>query len=165
MDKTFTLTLDGTEYEIEVHGNTFMVNEHPYVIGLEGNEVTVDGIAYSVELEEQKAIVGGIAYEFEVSGLTARAPAGPAKAPPPSEAGTGAIQAIMPGSVVQVLASEGDLVSEGDVVLILEAMKMENELHAPIDGAVKAIHVQAGQAVERGAVLAEIEPVQEEEPA
>lgn len=160
MEKSFKFILDGTEYQIEVHGNTFIVNEHPFVVGLEGEHVTVDGIAYDVELEENKAVVGGIAYAFEVSGLTTRAPTGPAKAPPPTEAGAGAIQAIMPGTVVRVLVKAEDRVTEGDVVLILEAMKMENELNAPIDGTVKAIHVQAGQAVERGAVLAEIEPVE-----
>lgn len=169
MEKTFTLTLDGTDYTVEVHGNTFIVNGHPFVIGLEEDgSVTVDGIAYGITLEGDKAIVDGIAHEVQVNGLVAEltptsrpsmgaASAGPAR-PAPSVAGAGAIQAIMPGTIVRVLAAEGEPVAAGDVVLVLEAMKMENELHAPVSGVVKAMHVQPGQTVEMNAVLAEIEP-------
>jgi biotin carboxyl carrier protein len=164
MEKTFTLTLDGTDYTVEVHGNTFIVNGHPFVVGFEEDgSVTVDGIAYDVTLEGDKAIVGGIVHEVQVSGLvaepapTSRTPTGAVRTAP-SAAGAGAIQAIMPGTIVRVLADKGDKVSAGDVVLVLEAMKMENELHAPVSGVVKALYVQPGQTVEMNAVLAEIEP-------
>jgi biotin carboxyl carrier protein len=158
MEKSFTLNLDGTEYNIEVHGNTFIVNGHPFVLGFEDDgSVTVDGIAYNVTLDGDKAIVEDIMHHFQVSGLDARpTSAGPARPLAPAVAGAGAIQAIMPGTIVRVLANEGDAVNAGDVVLVLEAMKMENELHAPVSGVVKAIHVQPGQAVEMNAVLAEI---------
>jgi pyruvate carboxylase subunit B len=159
MEETFTLTLDGVDYEIETHGNTFVVNGHPFVIGFEDDgRVTVDGIAYDIALQGEQAVVDGIAHQFQVSGLALKptAPAGPAR-PAPSAAGAGAIRAIMPGAIVRVLATEGDEVAEGDVVLVLEAMKMENELNAPISGVVKAIHVQPGQTVEMNDVLAEIE--------
>jgi biotin carboxyl carrier protein len=63
----------------------------------------------------------------------------------------------MPGKIIRVLVAEGDEVAEGDVVCILEAMKMENELKAPQSGLVRALHIQPGQDVEMGAVLAEIE--------
>jgi biotin carboxyl carrier protein len=63
----------------------------------------------------------------------------------------------MPGKIIRVLATEGAQVAEGDVICILEAMKMENELKAPKDGVVKALHIEPGQDVEMGAVLAEIE--------
>ncbi len=159
MEKTFTLNLDGDDYEIEINGNTFIVNGQPFVVGLEDNErVTVDGIAYDITLEGKNAIVDGIAHSYQVSGLAARPSApGPARAAPPDTAGAGAIRAIMPGAIVRVLAAEGDQVTKGDIVLVLEAMKMENELHAPISGIVKAIHIQPGQAVEMNDVLAEIE--------
>ncbi|MGD9101256.1 MAG: biotin/lipoyl-binding protein [Anaerolineae bacterium] len=167
MEETFTLTLDGVDYEIETHGNTFVVNGHPFVIGFEDDpdkrdassvRVTVDGIAYDIALQGEQAVVDGIAHQFQVSGLALKptAPTGPAR-PAPSAAGAGAIRAIMPGAIVRVLATEGDEVAEGDVVLVLEAMKMENELNAPISGVVKAIHVQPGQTVEMNDVLAEIE--------
>jgi biotin carboxyl carrier protein len=63
----------------------------------------------------------------------------------------------MPGSIVRVLVDQGDQVAAGDVLLVLEAMKMENELKAPISGVVTSIHVQSGQTVEMNALLAEIE--------
>ena len=58
---------------------------------------------------------------------------------------------------IRVLVAEGDTVAEGQVICLLEAMKMENELKAPKAGVVKAMHAQPGQDVEMGAVLAEIE--------
>ena len=60
----------------------------------------------------------------------------------------------MPGKILDVKAQPGASVSRGDVVLILEAMKMENEVVAPQDGTVASINVTAGQSVESGAVLA-----------
>jgi pyruvate carboxylase subunit B len=159
MEKTFTLTLDGTDYTVEIHGNTFIVNGHPFVVGFEGSgRVSVDGIAYDVTLDQSEAIVDGIAHQVQVSGLDVKPATASPTAPSPVVAGAGAMQAIMPGTIVRVLVVEGDEVTAGDVVLVLEAMKMENELHAPISGVVRAIHVQPGQAVEMNAVLAEIDP-------
>jgi biotin carboxyl carrier protein len=98
--------------------------------------------------------VGGISHPFIVEGL-ADEEAGPKSAIVP--AGEGSLTAIMPGKIIRILVNAGDEVAEGDVVCILEAMKMENELKAPKAGTVKALHVQAGQDVESGAVLVEIE--------
>jgi biotin carboxyl carrier protein len=158
MDKTFTLTLDGTDYSVQVHGNTFIVNGHPFVVGFQDDgSVTVDGIAYDIALDGDNAIVEGIAHSVQLSGLDVSPVApGPAR-PVPSTAGAGAIHAIMPGSIVRVLVDQGDQVAAGDVLLVLEAMKMENELKAPISGVVTSIHVQSGQTVEMNALLAEIE--------
>ncbi|MGD9049378.1 MAG: hypothetical protein PVF77_15075, partial [Anaerolineae bacterium] len=72
-------------------------------------------------------------------------------------ASEGAVTAIMPGKIIRLLVAPGDEVAKGDVVCILEAMKMENELKAPIAGTVKTLYVQPGQDVEMGAALAEIE--------
>lgn len=63
----------------------------------------------------------------------------------------------MPGKVVKVLTSEGAVVSEGDTLIILEAMKMENEIKSGIDGVVKAVHVSEGQVLETGFLMIEIE--------
>jgi biotin carboxyl carrier protein len=160
MEQSFTLTLDDTEYAVEVHGNTFIINGHPFVVGFDDNgRVTVDGIAYDITLDGDTAIVDGIARQIQVSGLETERVSTIGARPAPSVAGAGAIQAIMPGSIVRVLVSEGDEVAAGDVLLVLEAMKMENELQTPISGVVKAIYVEPGQAVEMNAVLAEIEPL------
>ena len=154
MTREFTLMLDGTAYKIVVDGNSFLVNGQPFVIGFEDEKVLVDGTPYDVKLEGDKAVVGGIAYPLTVEGLVEEK-AGPRAAT--VVAGEGAVTAIMPGKIIRVLVAEGDEVAEGDVVCILEAMKMENELKAPQAGVVRALYVGPGQDVETGAVLAEIE--------
>ncbi|HFD39112.1 MAG TPA: biotin/lipoyl-binding protein [Anaerolineae bacterium] len=152
--KEFTLTLDDTDYKIVVDGNSFLVNGQPFVVGFEDDRVLVDGAPYDVRLEGDQVVVGGITYSLKVEGLGGEK-AGLKKAA--VEAGEGAVTAIMPGKIIRILATEGDQVAEGDVICILEAMKMENELKAPRAGIVKKLHVQEGQDVVRGAVLAEIE--------
>lgn len=155
MKREFSLTLDGVTYEIAVDGNTILVNGQPFVAGFEGDQVLIDGIPYNIALEDDKAVVNGIAYDIAMEGLEKGESARPAaRAVPASE---GAVTAIMPGKIIRVLVKQGDQVAEGEVICILEAMKMENELKSPRTGTVKALHVQAGQDVEMGAVLAEIE--------
>lgn len=70
--------------------------------------------------------------------------------------GSGAVRAPMPGRVVKVLVEAGAAVERGAGVVVVEAMKMENELSAPISGVVERVHVSAGDRVERGAALLEI---------
>ena len=153
----FSLTLDGTAYKIVVDGNSVLVNGQPFVVGFEGDRVLVDGAPFEVILEDDRAVVWGIAYAMGVEGLEEEK-AGP-RAASTVDVGEGAVTAIMPGKIIRVLVKEGDEVAEGDVVCILEAMKMENELKAPQAGRVKTLHVGPGQDVETGAVLAEIEQI------
>jgi biotin carboxyl carrier protein len=72
-------------------------------------------------------------------------------------AGAGSLKAIMPGRIVRILVSQGDAVKKGTGLLVLEAMKMENEIQSPSDGVVSEIFVQQGQTVETGTTLVEIE--------
>lgn len=154
MKREFSLTLDGTTYKIEVDGNSFLIDGQPFVVGFEGERVLVDGVPYDVALGGDRAVVGGIAYDLSVKGLEEdRAAPRAARAVAASE---GAVTAIMPGKIIRVLVAEGDQVAEGDVVCILEAMKMENELKAPKAGTVKVLYVQPGHDVEMGTVLAEV---------
>ena len=155
MSREFSITLDGTTYKIVVDGNSVLVNGQPFVVGQEEDRMLVDGTPYDVKLEENRVVVGGIGYDLSVTGLEEEK-AGP-RAAARAVASAGAVTAIMPGKIIRVLVTEGDQVAEGDVICILEAMKMENELKAPKDGTVKALHIQSGQDVEMGAVLAEIE--------
>lgn len=68
--------------------------------------------------------------------------------------GGGAVLAVMPGVVVEVLVQKGKRVQKGEPLLVLSAMKMQNEIAAPVDGVVVDVHVAAGQAVAGGAKLA-----------
>ncbi len=68
-------------------------------------------------------------------------------------AGAGEVKSPMPGKVVKVLVSEGDVVEQGQPLVVVEAMKMENELTAPVAGVVRAVHVQAGDTVENSGKL------------
>jgi len=68
------------------------------------------------------------------------------------------LNAIMPGVVIEILAAKGQTVAKGAPLLILSAMKMQNEIGAPADGVVQEIHVTAGQAVSAGAKLVTLVP-------
>ena len=63
----------------------------------------------------------------------------------------------MPGKIVKIMTTEGAVVQAGDTLVILEAMKMENELKAGVDGVVKAVHIKEGQVLESGHLMVEIE--------
>ena len=112
--------------------------------------ITVNGTSYEVEVEEVKA-AGGAAPK--AAAPAPKAAAAPAAAPAPKKAAVAAgagehsIDAPMPGKVVKLVASEGQAVKAGDVLLILEAMKMQNEITADADGTVKSCNVAAGQSV------------------
>jgi biotin carboxyl carrier protein len=151
----FSLTLDDITYKIAVDGNSILVNGQPFVVGFEADKVLVDGTPYDVRLEGDMAVISGITHSLMVKGLEEER-AGP-RAAAATVASEGAVTAIMPGKIIRVLVSEGEEVAEGDVVCILEAMKMENELKAPQSGVVTALYVEPGRDVEAGAVLAEIE--------
>jgi glutaconyl-CoA decarboxylase len=93
--------------------------------------------------------VNGTAYEVEVEELGGAVSAAP-KAAAPVAAGATAINAPMPGKVTSVAVKVGDAVKAGDVLMILEAMKMQNEIMAPADGTVTDVRVTAGQNVNTG---------------
>jgi len=76
--------------------------------------------------------------------------------------GSGEVPSPMPGLIVTVPVAVGDVVTQGQTVVILESMKMQNELKSPIDGTVSEILVEAGQSVEKNAMLIVIEPPAEE---
>ena len=113
--------------------------------------ITVDGTAYEVEVEEVRA-AGAAApaapkAAAPAAAPKAAAPAAPAAAPKAAAAGERSVDAPMPGKIVEVKVSVGQTVKAGDTLLILEAMKMQNEIAADADGTVKAINVTAGQSV------------------
>ena len=113
--------------------------------------ITVNGTAYEVVVEEVKEKVAAApkaaAPAPKAAPAPAAAPAAPAKAAVAAGAGEHSIDAPMPGKIVKLVASEGQAVKAGDVLLILEAMKMQNEIAADADGVVKTFNVTAGQSV------------------
>ncbi len=115
--------------------------------------ITVNGTAYDVAVEELGASAAPVA--ATPAAPVAAAPAAPAATPAASgDAGSVVISAPMPGKILNVKANVGASVKKGDVVLILEAMKMENEVVAPEDGTIASINVAAGDSVEAGDTLA-----------
>ena len=115
--------------------------------------ITVNGTVYSVTVEEGAST--GAAPVAAAPVAAAPAPAAPAPAAAPAGAqGSVTVNAPMPGKILGVKASVGQAVKKGDVVVVLEAMKMENEIVAPQDGTIASINVAVGVSVDSGAVLA-----------
>lgn len=109
--------------------------------------ITVNGNVYEVTVEEGTGSAAAAAPKA--------APKAAKKAAAPAGAqGAVKVSAPMPGKILGVKAKAGDAVKKGQVIVVLEAMKMENDIVAPQDGTVASINVTEGQSVESGAVLA-----------
>jgi len=123
--------------------------------------ITVNGKAYEVEVEE----IGGVpqapraaraatpAPKAAAPAPAPAAPAAPAAAAAPPAGGGTSVESPMPGTVLDIKVAAGDAVKSGDVLLILEAMKMENEITAMGDGKVISVNVAKGASVNAGDVL------------
>lgn len=112
--------------------------------------ITVNGKAYDVAVEE----VGAGSAPAAAAPVQAAAPA---PAPAAAPAGGTAVKAPMPGNILDVKVNAGDTVSEGQVLMVLEAMKMENDIVAPKAGTVASVNVKKGDSVNRDDLLASIQ--------
>jgi biotin carboxyl carrier protein len=158
VDRLFKLKVDGVEYRIDLRGNGMLVDDVPFVIGVQGELVTVDGIAFDVQLDEHHASMEGHDYEIELEGVRLRHARNKLNLEPEVPlGGPGAVVAVMPGAIVRIGVELGQHVEIGDVLLILEAMKMENEIQAERGGVITRIHVSPGDRVETGQPLVDIE--------
>jgi len=143
--KEYKYKINGTEYKVavgDIEGNTA--------------QVEVNGIPYKVELGQQPAVKVHTAPKAAAAPRTAAGEKVIAK-PTVASAGGHTVKAPLPGVVVSIAVKVGDTVKAADTVLMLEAMKMENAIHAGRDGKVKAINVAPGDSVLDGADLIVLE--------
>jgi biotin carboxyl carrier protein len=165
---TYDVIVDGKTHHVEL-----MHGEKTWLCKVDGQDlevdaaltardvlsILVDGKAYEIKRErslqgELHMVIGSARYAVDVqdprSLRTRRAVAG-------SEAGPQRVKAPMPGKIVRILVSEGDEVKAGQGVIVMEAMKMQNEMKSPKDGRVQRILTAEGSAVNAGDALAIIE--------
>lgn len=131
----------------------------------EKRKVIVDGTEFDVDIEMEGGIwtatVEGRTFKIEVPD------SGPVVKKKRSQGGkkkkSGTVSANIPGKIVTIEVNEGDVVEEGQVILILEAMKMQNEIQAPISGTVSSVTCEEGQSIEANVPLVVIEPNDKDE--
>ena len=104
-------------------------------------------------MKKYKVNVNGTLYEVEIEEMTGAPAAAPVAAPVAAPAGGESITSPMPGNILDVRVAVGQSVKKGDVLMILEAMKMENEIMCPCDGKVTSVNVTKGTTVESGTLL------------
>jgi biotin carboxyl carrier protein len=120
--------------------------------------ITVEGKTYEMDVEligANGAVVAPVAKAASPVAAAPKAAPAPAQAKP-AEVGSGSVVAPMPGTILKVLKATGDAVKAGEVVLILEAMKMENEITAPVSGTVGSLNLTEGSTVAGGDLLFEV---------
>jgi len=141
--KNFKFTINGNEYEAEI-------------IGIEENtaEVSVNGVIYSVEIDRKlQTIKTPKLVRTMAVPSTDSHPSVSKTASPSSPKGTGSIKSPLPGVILEIYVREGDTVKIGQKLLMLEAMKMENNINADKEGRVASIRVGKGDSVMEGDVL------------
>lgn len=143
--KTYKFKINGKDYDVtigEAEGKMLQVN--------------VNGADYQVELENAPASAPA-APAPAAAAPAAATPAPAAPAAPKAPAGAGEkVNSPLPGVIVEVSVKEGQAVKSGQKVAVLEAMKMENEISAPKDGTITAIHVNKGDSILEGAPIVTI---------
>ena len=141
--KNFKFTINGNEYDAEI-------------IGIEENtaEVSVNGVTYSVEIDRKlQAIKTPKLIRTLAVPSTDSHPSVSKTAHPSAPKGTGNIKSPLPGVILEIYVREGDTVKIGQKMLMLEAMKMENNINADKEGRVASIKVGKGDSVMEGDIL------------
>ncbi|GHU97680.1 acetyl-CoA carboxylase biotin carboxyl carrier protein subunit [Bacteroidia bacterium] len=137
------------EYKLKINGNSYRVA----VKSIEGNiaKVEVNGTLYKVEMEQELNVPANKTPKIVQQAPVVAAAAQPVKTSAPTS--VGAVKSPLPGVILSVAVKEGDVVKEGQKLLVLEAMKMENNIEADHAGTVTAIKVQQGDSVLEGTDL------------
>ena len=144
---TFTVGESTDSYEFTEDNGRFFLRRGTKLhkidnVKVEGSDVefSMDGSWYKVTVkDEQQLLLDKLGFKSAAA------------------ASQGKLNSPMPGKILDILVKEGDKVTEGQAVAILEAMKMENELKSPIDGVIKSISSEVGQSVEKKTLIMEIE--------
>jgi biotin carboxyl carrier protein len=137
-----TIEIDGTVHEVEVEEK-----ESFY-------QVIIDGVSHRAHIQEKKE---GLPEKTQSPRPVLPIQSPPSSPQPVSQPLSGTITAPMPGTILKIRVNSGASVKMGDILLTLEAMKMENEITSPMTGVVKEILVSEGQTVNAGDVLAHME--------
>ena len=120
-------------------------------------KVNVNGTEYKVSIELISETEAAAPVAAPAPAAAPEAPAAPAAPAAAAPAGGEKVNAPMPGTILSVNVKVGDAVKKGDVLVVLEAMKMENEIMAPVDGTVTFVGVNQGATVESGSAICVIE--------
>ncbi|MBE6318477.1 MAG: acetyl-CoA carboxylase biotin carboxyl carrier protein subunit [Bacteroidales bacterium] len=142
------------EYKYKINGNTYKVAVGDIDNGIA--QVEVNGTPYKVELEKKESVKVVSAPRPSAAPRTQAGEKVIAK-PVASAAGGHQVKAPLPGVVISIAVKVGDIVKASDTVVVLEAMKMENAIHAGREGKVSSINVNAGDSVLEGAALITLE--------
>lgn len=141
------------EYKYKINGNTYSVAVGDIDNGIA--QVEVNGVPYKVELENKSTSVKSVVPKPSAAPRTASGEKVIAARPAAAGAGT-PVKAPLPGVVMSINVNVGDTVKADDTVVVLEAMKMENSIHAGRDGVISSIDVKAGDSVLEGTTLVTI---------
>ena len=157
----FKLVLDGQAYDMERREGMMVVNGQEFTMVRKENSIVVAGNSHVVKLASgTSAQVDGITYTIETEGLQEPKASGGGRTRRSSAAAAdaaGALLAVMPGLILKILKKEGDKVEVGETVIVLEAMKMQNDLVAKNAGTITQMNVKQGENVEMRQVLCVIE--------
>ncbi len=154
----FKLMLEGQAYELERRDGMMVVNGVEFSCERKDKQIAIAGNPHTVKLTPGAAEVDGIAYGIEAVGLEEPKANGRVRKTTHAAAEeAGALTAVMPGLILKILKNEGDRVEVGDTVIILEAMKMQNDLQAKTAGTITQMNVKKGDNVEMRQVLCIIE--------
>ena len=115
--------------------------------------ITVNGTTYEVIVEEAGSVASAPVAPVYSAPVAPAAPAAPKATAAPVAGGANKVTAPMPGTILNVKVSVGQAVKKGDVVCVLEAMKMENDIPAPCDGVIASVNVQKGASVAANDVI------------
>jgi biotin carboxyl carrier protein len=154
----FKLTLEGQAYELERRDGTMVVNGVEFSCERKDHQILISGNPHVVKLAAGTAEVDGIAYTAKAEGLEEPKANGRVRRATHAAADeAGALLAVMPGLILKILKKEGERVELGETVIILEAMKMQNDLQAKSAGRITQMNVKQGDNVEMRQVLCVIE--------